>query len=522
MQDRLPSSIFLKSTAVAAMVWVVIRASVQAVTIDEAMTFRNFAASPDPTHWGAHGNNHILNTLLMRLFISIFGPSPAMVRAGAIIGAAVYVYAALRLAGMIARGAGLRWALFACLIFNPLVFDFMVAARGYGLALAFLTLMIEVAATEQYVKGPKQDSRLIGICAACSICAGMSISANFAFSFVVAAVGLMLCIWMVSGTPRRSGRLEALASRSRLVAAWLLPGALVAGVVAASAIGHWRDLELVYGAQSLRETLDSLAEASLYEPNPNLVAPAIYNLVVWVSRWILPLLGASFAIRLGILLFNRPSMQEPHTRWLLSLGLVIAGGTVLAICMHAVVHIGFHVLWPKDRTAIYVVTLSTLLAGTLAAVPVPSRAGTLSQSCLTGALFLLAGYFLLTMRLSYFKEWKWDSDVDKVYDVLAYYNHTCGVRDVPVNWRYDAALNYYRIASRRETLLNFASVRAYPSGKYLYVLYNAEDQAFIVQNGLSVVYESPSGAVVALDPQQPAVPGHQQCEIVSPEMGIRP
>jgi hypothetical protein len=121
--------------------------------------------------------------------------------------------------------------------------------------------------------------------------------------------------------------------------------------------------------------------------------------------------------------------------------------------------------------------------------------------------------------MSYFKEWRWDSDTDKLYAVLASYNHACGLKDIAPNWRYDAALNYYRNASGRETFPEFPRSDHLRPGKRAYVLYEPEDHDFLVSHGLNVVYRTPSGAAIALDPEVEPAPGETPCPTKPPDPG---
>ena len=75
------SSFILPGTAIFALLWAVARACVQSITIDEADTYLVWVARRDPAHWQAASNNHVLNSLLMRLFTSVFASEPAL-RAG--------------------------------------------------------------------------------------------------------------------------------------------------------------------------------------------------------------------------------------------------------------------------------------------------------------------------------------------------------------------------------------------------------------------------------------------------------
>jgi hypothetical protein len=72
---RYYSLFILPGTAIFALLWAIARACVQSITIDEADTYLVWVARHDPSHWQGASNNHILNSLLMRLFTSVFGVS---------------------------------------------------------------------------------------------------------------------------------------------------------------------------------------------------------------------------------------------------------------------------------------------------------------------------------------------------------------------------------------------------------------------------------------------------------------
>jgi hypothetical protein len=54
--------------------------------------------------------------------------------------------------------------------------------------------------------------------------------------------------------------------------------------------------------------------------------------------------------------------------------------------------------------------LCFLMAGAIAAAPVPSRLGNLSQVALVAMLVVTSIYFLMCLRLTYFREWKYGSE----------------------------------------------------------------------------------------------------------------
>src|SRR5437764_4801390 len=129
-----------------AMTWLIARACLQSVTIDEADSYLAFATAEWPAQWYPSSGNHVLNTLLMQIATSIFGLSHLTLRGGAMIGAAIYVASAYAITTRFARGPWVRRPLFVCLVFSPFVMYYLVAALGYSLALGFLTASLFLVA----------------------------------------------------------------------------------------------------------------------------------------------------------------------------------------------------------------------------------------------------------------------------------------------------------------------------------------------------------------------------------------
>ncbi len=500
---------WLFCTAVFAMLWVIGRACVQSITIDEADTYLMWVARPDPSHWTPAANNHVLNSLLMRLFTSVFGLSHLTVRAPALIGAVIYIFAAYFLCLLITRDRLLEWPLFVCFVFNPLVLDYLVAARGYGLAMAFLTCAITVPA---YCHLEGLNGRFRSSTKACvmsSICFALSFAANFSFAFVNAAALLLIIIWTWRSQPK-SGLAERRRYKVRSLTACLLPGFLVTVFISGWTLLKWPKGQLWFGATSLRETLASVLEASAFRLNPQIVNPLLYPFGQRFKFVLFAVLGAIVLWRLVLLWRDRSRPRDAGTTWLLSLGVVAGGAAGLALLVHWLSFRLFHLLLPKDRTALYLIPLGMLVIGVIAAIPLSSRIGRWCYRSVVCALFAVACYFLLCLRLTYFKEWSWGADVKSVYSVLAYYNHNYCIDKVASSWHYVAALNVYRELSGRETIAQFTSAPAYPSGRAVYILSYPFDEGFAVAEKLKVVYRGDlSGVVVAVRPEalvRPAAP----------------
>jgi len=492
--------------AALAMAWAIARAHIQAITIDEAVTYTNFVRPAEPGFWEPHANNHFLNSVLAWGFTRVFGTSNLVARSGALIGAAIYIVASYLLCALIAERFLLRAFLFICLVFNPFIFDFLVAARGYGLASGFLLSAICLVANALL---PELKSlRVERACIAASLFIGLSFLGNFSFAFVDAVTIVMLYLWA-------SGRAPSLKTRAKLAAACFLPGLLLAGALAGPILLQWNQRELTYGAASLRETFKSLYQASFYELNPS-----VQELLFIDVPLILPIVFGIFVTwQAALILIHWRSLRSARSRWSPMLAAIPAFAVGGALLTHWLLFRIKRIPLPLDRTGIWIVVLGTLFVGILAAAPIPTRAGEISRRGLTVLMVVLGSYFLLCLRLNYFKEWKWDADTDKLYSVLASYNHACGLKDIAPTWRYDAAMNYYRNASGRETFPRFLRSAELPAGKQAYVLLEPQDHDFVANHGLSIVYRAPSGAAIALDPHVEPSPGETPCPAKPPDQG---
>jgi len=473
----------LIGTGVFAMLWTIARASVQSVTIDEADTYLSFVAPAEPRQWMASANNHVLNTLLMRLVTQVFGASVFTLRMPALIGAALYIVAAYCLVRLISPQRVLQWALFACLTLSPLVMDYLVAARGYSLAMAFLLWMVVTGARE---------GELWRKCALVSVCAALSVSASFSFAIADGLTALGLLIWIC-----REHRREYL----KILAVFLLPALAVIYVVAGPVILNWSKGQLTWGADSLLQMFTSLLHASLFDPNQYLLHPQLRHEFVHFGTFLYPLLTAFIIWRVVMLLVEAPA--DGKERRLVGPLAVICGSAWLgAVLCHEFMLLAYRIPLPLDRTALWVALLFLITAGALAAPALSSPAGRLSGKALTAILVLIGIYNVACLRLTYFNEWKYDADMKNVYGVLNS-NH---VKNVSANWRYVAALNCYRLMAGGDTFEKIPSapstVDQYPPGYQAYVVFYSVDQDFVNREGLKVVYHDEfSGVAVAIASQ---------------------
>ena len=452
------------------MIWVIARTCLQSVTLDEANSYLTFAAPDWPAYWVASSGNHVLNTILERISTSIFGLSHFTLRTPALIGAAIYIAASYGLCRRMSRDNAIRWPLFICLVYNPFVMDYMVAARGYGLALGLLMAAIWSA----------WDSRF----ALASVCIGLSFCANFSFAYIDAAVISVFAVWAFRET--RNWRTLVLA---------LGPGALVAFLICGWTVWTWPKGQLYYGAASLSEMWRSMVWSTFGDLNPFLAHPLLVTILRAVGRKLPGLV-------VGLLIWQLLRIVWSGQK----LGLILARAMAIAFLCH---WLAFHFLGiplPMERTAIFFVPLALLLIGIGAALPSSSRFGAVPRLLSIAALSLCAVYFLGCLRLSYFKEWKFDADVKELYGVLRQQN----LRDIEVDWRYAVPLNFYRAYYHDQALPSFDWTEPHVEGKPAYVLHLPEARDFINKQNLQVIYQGKvSDAVVAVRPVEPRAGVHR-------------
>jgi hypothetical protein len=365
-----------------------------------------------------------------------------------------------------------------------------------GLLMTAIACMSAWFASEE----PRSPAR---ICATASALMGLSFAANFSFAFVN-LVTMTAIVLFALRRMRTTGTADA-SQIAKAGIASVVPGLLIVLLLCGSTLREWPEGQLYFGSSSLREMFYSIYDASLFRLNPEIVNPLLLGpLDKYLRPLVIPGVGLTAAAMLVALLYPRRQMDNRSSRLLLSLASAMAAIAVATIVIHWVSLRFFGLLLPKERTGIYFVPLSMLAAGAVVAVPPSSSAGRILRGCALAAFCLLASYFLLALRLTYFMEWRYDADVKKAYSMLACLNQTHGVRDVWSHWMYEAPLNYYRLISKQET---FSEIRQSPfateadAHNQVYVLNTVISGDFISKFGLKTIYQGPTtDMVIAVNP----------------------
>jgi hypothetical protein len=118
----------------------------------------------------------------MRLFVWLFGLSPMTLRAPALIGGVLYIAASYSLWKLVAHDGLLRWSLFVSCVYNPFIMDYLVEARGYGLALGFLAMALFLFSRLVLREDAAGERRSLRDAIWISTFAGLAICGNFTFA----------------------------------------------------------------------------------------------------------------------------------------------------------------------------------------------------------------------------------------------------------------------------------------------------------------------------------------------------
>lgn len=461
------------------------RAVTQSITYDEALTWELYIAKPWAeifNHFDA--NHHFLSTVLVRLSTSLFGVSEWSMRLPALMSAGLYFAAVLRLSRA-AFGYGLAGLLTTALLtLHPLVLDFMVAARGYGMGLALW--MWAFAALYEALQAAEPAPRQLAIAGATL---ALSVTANLIYAPPAAALAGLSLYQLRRRSPAALPKKRARAKPAGSPA-WLwfcAPAACVAILFFIAAPLDSAKLDQFYtGAPSITASLRNLATVTLLHSGPLHNADASW-VQVWRDTVAFGIAPAIVLAGLALAFLRRDLLLT------LAAGTVAISGVALLL-----IHFALRRPYPEDRTGLYFLPL-VLLILTAVARHAP-RPGALAAYTL-GTLFAL--HFAAEFNVRKFWVWAYDADTRAMGEYIAARQAQSAAPVVRVggSWQLQESLMFY--AQLRQWAWIELNTAAPAPGMDYYALISS---ARVVETtlGLKEVYRGPvSGSVLAV-PQAPA------------------
>ncbi len=407
----------------------VYRAATQSIVHDEALTYRYYLAVPPSRMFTSFdANHHFLNTLLMSLSVSLFGISEWSMRLPALAGAVLYFAAVYRVSRYV-FGAGYTFLMaVALLTLDPFVLDFMVAARGYGMALGFW--MWALALLAPYIENPKtRTSRKL---VEAAIALSLSVVANLVF-VMPAAMLAGLTLWLLGKRLGKTATRSETAEPSTMVyfALPILSMAIVFFLV--SPVHSAKGADFYAGVSTIPDSLQSLATASLAHSGPY----AQTRLAEWLSNTFAFFLApAILVVALAVGIRRRDALM-------LLCSTTAVGSALLLVALH----LASNAPYPIDRTGVYFPPLVLLALVRLAYSGAGGKGVTIAAYALAVSLLLAFG---AQWNVHKFFVWAYDADTKDIalqISVRAAGGSPNSVR-VASAWQFDPALSFYRDKNR--------------------------------------------------------------------------
>lgn len=507
--EAMPRAVPAISTAAPALLWCALfwRAATQSLTHDEALTWQLYLTTPFSTIFQHYNpNNHLLATLLMRVSAAVFGFSEPALRLPSLAAAILYFVVVRRLA--------LRWfgltppVVLAILLLSvhPLLLDFFVAARGYGLATA--CYLYGFAKLLEYAENSSPRSDLLHRAAAGL---ALAVAANLTFlfaSFVTAVLFLVTCPVRSPSERKKSHKrrgnppgasvssrpVPRFAGRSFELRHFVAPVAVLALVyLLAVPLEQTTSRRLYKVETSLAGSLENLAWVSVAHNEGLGEANDLGTALRWWARavaWGI----APFTVALALWIGRRGLVRDPANFAVLW----PAGAAAGSVGLHVLTHYGFRWPYPADRTGLYLIVLFGLtLVALIAALRLRQDRWRQAAWPFVALAGVLVVHSLIQFNWSHFHVWRYNADDKRIVEQLeALHNQTGRRLSVGISWQLEPVYNYYRERRRADWLPEFD--RSGPRGDFEYYVLIGNDQDLIAERGLEVLYRGPvSGTVLA-------------------------
>jgi hypothetical protein len=469
------------------------RAGTQSIAGDEAFAYELFVSSHPAklfNHYDA--SHHVLYAILQKISVTLLGVSEFTLRLPALGAAAWYLSVVVRLCHRL-FGPSPRLVLgVGLLALNPLVFDFLSAARGYGLALAFFGWALEQMWLWTDAPSEKPAYRAA---------AGLALSVASNLTFVFPSVPVALVFLAALLTDRR-----AAGKRWRMtVECFVIPGIVIAFVILVMPLVHARREHFYVGHPRFTESLRALTALSLF-PHPKPWASsaetpwvrAELQLIQWLLLPALLVSAAGTWLAAVWRAIVRNGMADAQAALRLHL---FAGGALLgALGMLVPARLLFDLPYPHGRTGLYLIVLATLCALTVWRLSDGRRVTRWIAVPAWAVSLILLSQYLLFLQTRHYTEWRYDARSKTVAAIL---RARGSVLPPPVRVAaspfLEPSLNFYRKLWRLEWMAPITRQGADQDADFYVLL--GQDHALIARRKLAVLFRDSLANVVLAAPR---------------------
>jgi uncharacterized membrane protein len=513
-------SVISRSTAVAVLILVlgltVYRASIQPIAHDEALAWRQYIDGSVYHLLAFDTNNHVLFAVPAKLFTKLFGLREITLRLPSALGALVYLTVVYLLARRLFGDGILLPLSVALLSLNPLILDFMAAARGYILGLA--CLIVAMYATARTIEdGPfdPQDRQWRWGCSVISVSLALSVVANL--SNVFPAAGLTLAFVVAALLKSRNFQLVDARNLKSFVRLMVVPGAVVGLAIMWPYLIQLRpvqfNISLSSGPDALRDTF---ASSFLYKWTDDVYSSSLGAVATTLGSWqdttlalgiyfFLPLLFCFLLLGLTLAYQWRHTIRERS----LAYCRIFAGAPVACVLLTLILHVVLKVNYPFSRYCLYMIplaTVGTLVVARMVAQYVPSRALRV-LGLLIGAAVVTDYSFSLNTR--YFRYNAYDVISRDLFQTIASDAESKRMKSVRVGgtWWYEPEINFYRQRYHAEWMMpcdvkdpssSWQTPNAFAASDYDYFVYTSANDPLLTGPRVTVIYHSAQMGVSVL------------------------
>jgi hypothetical protein len=493
------------------------RAATQSIVHDEALSWQFYLAGPISAIFQTYtANNHFLATILFRLSMTLFGNSEFAMRLPTVLAGAWFFWTVFQLCSLIFGDGWLFLLACAALTLNPILLDFLVAARGYGLAMAglFWALFQMLAWLHERQSGVNADllgKRLWKAALGCAV----AVAANLTMLMPVFLLATAFCVLLLRKSEAGDGREPTPPTKARKKGKkakpetapeparsytsflhFVVPLALLGiAFLLVSPIDLARREDLYTGSATAMQGLRSLMDASFAYGSGGGFMQRVERIWSGIAGVFLPIVAVAALI---VAAATTRRVRSPLAVATLFSSLAVVGSAILL----AAAHLLSGVPYPEDRTGIYFVPLASLAALGFTRI-LSERPGFPRWIGMAAALVLLsfAVEFAAQWNVKSFWVWRYDADTKRIFEALEAAPKRPGQTDgqirLGVSWVFEPALNYYR-AVRKAAWMAPVLRDGFDGARQFYVV-TTQDQGTAALPKLKPIYRGPvSGTELAI------------------------
>ena len=467
-----------------AFLYTAIRAYFLSITHDEAVTYLIHALgsfSEIFTYALSHkSNNHLLNALLVKICIKIFGVSEFAIRIPALLGHALYLVGIYRLLKLFLKKHHLLLGV-SLLVFHPFMLDFFSCGRGYSLALGFLILSLYYLFRR--IKEPGSNDINYTLLSLTMLVFSM-LSVPFLGVFF-SIISIFILLEIKESTVLIKQKKRAMFILSRLFKRILFPATLsiviLAAIYAKGLFELLQAKEFYYGgvAGFWNDTVISLIKGSLYDR-------AYFDMdMVLLVKWFIII---SLIFLFAVLLYRSARGQ----RFSLIDRYLFCTAALLFISSFNILlwHRFFGIKYPIGRTGIYFIPIFLIFILILR-----EGLGSIKRSFVRplfntvfyfiSIVFLI--HFITSFNFTHYHSWKYDASTKEMMNFIMDINKGRDLKpgsiQMNIDWIFEPGINFY-IEKNNLTWMRYVQREDFDSRADYYYF---SDRKLVEKHGLKLI-----------------------------------